>query len=434
MSDSEIQVAISSDQIRASVADSRAVAASLFEQVVVKLEGKEGIFRDTYGPGESHGHRVVAEHARQAGLEIATDAAANTYMTLPGRDRSARRVIIGSHLDSVPNGGNFDGAAGVVAGLTSLAALKKLGVTPPCDITVMGVRAEESVWFQVSYIGSRSALGVLPPEALDSPRIDTGRRLSDHIADCGGDPERLRKGEAALDRMQLRAFVELHIEQAPTLVERGQPIAIGTGIPGNFRYPNARVHGRYGHVGTPRRYRQDAAMAASDLAMFLDRLWAAHEDRGIPMAVTFGRFHTDAAAHGLTTVPGEFEFSLDVRAYDAEILGRLEDEMLGAIARIERGRNVRFSLGQRASAPVGPMDADIIDDFNRGAAALAIPARTLHSPASHDAAAFAAAGVPVGMIFVRNRNGSHNPAEAMELDDFMEGTALITWWLANCLN
>lgn len=427
-------MAISNNQIRASVEDCKAIAAKLFEEIIVTVEGKDGIFRDTYGPGENHGHRVVTSYAEKAGLEITTDAAANTYMTMPGRDRSAPRVIIGSHLDSVPNGGNFDGAAGVIAGLTSLAALKKLGVTPPCDVTIMGVRAEESVWFQVSYVGSRSALGALPPGALEAARIDTGRPLSDHIADCGGDPDRIRGGEAALDSAQVRAFIELHIEQAPTLVHRDEPIAIGAGIPGNFRYPNAKVYGRYDHVGTPRPYRRDAAMAACDLALSLDRLWASHEERGIPMAVTFGRFHTDAAAHGLTTVPGEFSFSLDVRAYDGEILERLEAEMLRTIAQIERDRNVNFALGQRASAPVGPMNADIVANFNRGASELAVAARALPSPASHDAAAFAAAGVPVGMIFVRNQNGSHNPNEAMELDDFLEGTTLMTWWLANCLN
>ena len=113
-------------------------------------------------------------------------------MTRPGRDRTAPRVVIGSHLDSVPHGGNFDGAAGVVAGLVALAALQRLGIEPDCDITVMGIRAEESIWFQVSYIGSRGALGTLPDGALDVRRIDTGRTLAEHI-----DRMRRRSGGAA---------------------------------------------------------------------------------------------------------------------------------------------------------------------------------------------------------------------------------------------
>src|ERR1700679_2437228 len=110
-------------------------------------------------------------------------------MTRPGDDPGAKRLVIGSHLDSVPHGGNFDGAAGVLAGLAAVAALRTLGVSPGCDIDVMGIRAEESVWFQVSYIGSRGSLGTLPDGALDVRRVDTGRRLAGHIAESGGNPE-----------------------------------------------------------------------------------------------------------------------------------------------------------------------------------------------------------------------------------------------------
>lgn len=424
---------ISPDQIRQAIEHNRAVPEDLFNQIKVSIEGKLGIFRDTYGPGENTGHEAVAQYAERAGLEVTTDSAANTYMTLPGRDRSAPRILIGSHLDSVPGGGNFDGAAGVIAGLTVLTALQSLDFQPACDITVMGIRAEESVWFQVSYIGSRAALGTLPTGALEARRIDTARTLADHLRDCGGDPDAVRAGRAVLSRENVRAFIELHIEQAPTLVYRKHPLAVGAGIPGNFRYPEARVIGRYDHVGTPREFRRDAAMAASELAVFLDERWAQLECSGIPMAVTFGRFHTDTAIHGLTTVPGEFHFSLDVRAYDANLLKELESDMLAAAERIERSRQVTFEFGARATAPVGPMCQQISEDLTRGAAALGIEASSLYSPASHDAAAFSAAGIPVGMIFIRNENGSHNPDEAMDIDDFLEGTRVLTWWIANCV-
>src|SRR5690606_13054988 len=108
-------------------------------------------------------------------------------------------VFIGSHMDSVARGGNFDGAAGVVAGLACLSMLKESGIRPACDLTVMAVRAEESAWFQTSYIGSRAALGLLSPEALASPRVDTGRTLAEHIALAGGDPDALAAGTAFLD-------------------------------------------------------------------------------------------------------------------------------------------------------------------------------------------------------------------------------------------
>ena len=246
-------------QIAEAVAAERDRAAALFDALRRDGLDEPGVTRDPYGPGEQRAHATVAAAARALGLEIAGDAAANLYMTLPGRDRAAKAIIVGSHLDSVPHGGNFDGAAGVLAGLIAVAALRRLGITLACDLTVMGIRAEESIWFQVSYIGSRGALGTLPDGALDVRRIDTGRTLAEHIADCGGDPDALRAGARHLDPARLRAYLELHIEQAPSLVEAGKPVAICTGIPGNFRYPDARIEGSNDHVGLPRRFRRDAA-------------------------------------------------------------------------------------------------------------------------------------------------------------------------------
>ena len=416
--------------IKAAVLAQRGTVEALFGRLEEGSRGQPGIMRDTYGEGENFGHRVFADHAASAGLVVSRDAAANTYATWRGRDPQAPAILMGSHLDSVPHGGNFDGAAGVVAGLVAIAALKDLGVAPACDLTVMGVRAEESVWFQVSYIGSRAALGLLPDGALDAKRIRGGRTLAEHIRECGGDPDALRAGERALDPARLRAFVEIHIEQAPSLVEAGYPVGICTGIPGNVRYPDARIVGRNDHVGTPRRFRRDAAMAGAALAAGLDAIWAEEEARGVPLAITFGRFHTDAAQHGMTTVPGAFLFSLDVRAYDPAVLVRLEDRMRELIARIEAERRVTFELGARASAPVGFVDPAIAADMVEAAARLGIPTMPLGSPASHDSAAFAAAGVPSAMLFVRNENGSHNPDEAMEIDDFLDSCAILTAWLA----
>jgi len=420
-------------QIDAAVAAQRDLASTLFDKLRQDGHDDPGVTRDPYGPGEQRAHTTIAEAAERLGLSIERDAAGNLYMTRPSRDRTARRVVIGSHLDSVPHGGNFDGAAGVVAGLVALAALARLDRTPACDIIVIGIRAEESIWFQVSYIGSRGALGTLPDGALDVRRIDTGRTLAEHIAECGGDPDALRAGQRFLDPQTLRAYLELHIEQAPSLVEAGRAVAICTGIPGNFRYPDARIEGSHDHVGLPRRFRRDAAMAGAEFAMAIDRLWEDHEARGVPMAATLGRFHTDPAAHGMTIVPGAFHFSLDVRAYDDAVLAELDRAVDAIIAGIEQRRGVVFHRGAKARAAVGAVDPAIRAALTEAADALGIPTLALGSPASHDAAAFAACGVPMGMIFVRNANGSHNPREAMTLDDFLAGTAVLTSWLAKVL-
>ena len=419
--------------IAAAVAAERGRAATLFDRLRADGEDPPGVSRDPYGPGEQRAHATIAEAAAALGLERTGDPAANLYATWPGADRALPRLVIGSHLDSVPHGGNFDGAAGVVAGLVAVAALLRLGITPARDVTVMGIRAEESVWFQVSYIGSRAALGTLPEGALDVRRVDTGRTLAAHIAECGGDPAALAAGHRALDPATIAAYLELHIEQAPSLIEAGAPVGICTGIPGNFRYPDAWIEGADDHVGLPRRFRRDAAMAGAEFAMGIEAIWREHEARGIPMAATIGRFHTDPARHGLTIVPGSFHFSLDVRAYDEAVLAALDTQVTALIAAIAQRRGVMFHLGTKARAAVGPVDPGIRAGLEAAAAALGVASVPLGSPASHDAAAFAAAGVKMGMVFVRNANGSHNPREAMTLDDFLAGTAVLTHWLAGAV-
>jgi N-carbamoyl-L-amino-acid hydrolase len=417
-------------RIAAAVAAQRAMATDLFDALRRDGAANLGVTRDPYGPGEQRGHATAIAAARALGLEISHDAAANTYMTWPGRDRAAKRVIIGSHLDSVPNGGNFDGAAGVVAGLAAVAALQRAKISPACDVTIMAIRAEESIWFEVSYIGSRGALGTLPDGALDVCRRDTNRTLAEHILDCGGDPAALRAKARHLDPASLSAYLEVHIEQAPSLIEAGRPVAICTGIPGNFRFPAVHIIGNSDHVGLPRRFRRDAGLAGADFHHALDALWREYDSRGIPMACTIGRFHTDPAQHGLTIVPGDFFFSLDVRAYDAAVLAELESHVLAIVRDIEARRGVRFDLGTRAGAAIGNVDPAIRTALESAAGQLAIGTIPLGSPASHDAAAFAAAGVPMGMLFIRNANGSHNPREAMEIDDFLAATSVLTLWLA----
>jgi N-carbamoyl-L-amino-acid hydrolase len=419
-----------SQTIRAAIDAQRDAMQALFDQLRQDGLDEPGVSRDPYGAGEQRGHATVTKAAAALGLEITHDDAANLYMTLPGRDRSAPVLVIGSHLDSVPHGGNFDGAAGVLAGLATVTALRSLGLTPECDIVVMGIRAEESVWFQVSYIGSRGSLGMLPDGALEVRRVDTGRTLAEHITECGGNPEAVRARVRHFDPARIRAYLELHIEQAPSLVEARRSVAICTGVPGNFRYPDARIEGRTDHVGTPRRFRHDAAMAGAEFAMAVDALWGDYDERGIPMACTLGRFHTDATAHGLTIVPGSFHFSLDARAYNETILAELEDAVGRIIDGIEQRRAVRFHLGQKARAAVGVVDPDIKAGLEAAAGRQGIPVLHIGSPASHDAAAFGAAGVPMGMIFVRNENGSHNPFEAMAIEDFLDGSTVLIQWVA----
>ena len=229
-------------------------------------------------------------------------------MTLPGRDRAASALVIGSHLNSVPHGGNFDGAAGVLAGLASVAALQMLGVTPGCDIIVMAIRAEESVWFQVSYIGSRGSLGTLPDGALEVRRVDTGRTLADHIASCGGTRQPWRRTPASRP---------VATASLPGTAYRTGAEPRGSRSAGGDLHRDPRHFPLSGRLDRGRATTMSAcpgASAATPPSPAPSSPWRWTRSGGnrrrsaCRWAAPSGRFHTDAAQHGMTIVPGRFHF------------------------------------------------------------------------------------------------------------------------------
>jgi len=333
-------------------------------------------------------------------------------------------------LDSIVQGGNFDGAAGVIAGIGAAAALRAAGISPRQDIEVLALRCEEAVWFGLGLIGSRCLLARLPAGALELRHARTGRTLADSITAAGGDPAQLSQGKPLRDPVGIGAYVEVHIEQAPQLVEAQMPIAICMANPGNLRHPFIRITGEDAHTGLPHRFRRDAALSGADLSLCLEQLWLAEEAAGRPMAVTIGRFHTRADRHSLTAVSGDFELSLDLRAYDAAHLVALESKLHEIVADVAARRGVTITLGERSNAAPGLMDPGLMASLTDAAAACGIGAPRLHSPGTHDANNFAAAGVKTAMLLVRNQNGSHNPHEAMETDDLMAAIAVLAGLLA----
>jgi beta-ureidopropionase / N-carbamoyl-L-amino-acid hydrolase len=418
------------ETVAEAVAGQRLLVQRLLDALARIGADPPGITREAFGRGEDEAHALVAEAARGMGLTVATDAAGNLTATWAGTDHAAPRIAVGSHLDSVVQGGNFDGAAGVVAGIAAVAALRALGLVPLQDIAVMALRCEEAVWFQLGLIGSRAALGMLPEKALALRHARSGLTLREHIAEHGGDPDAIAAGRKLVEPRSLRAFLEVHIEQAPQLVEADVPIAVCTGIPGNMRHPRIRIEGEDAHVGLPRRFRRDAAMAGAEFALAIERFWQEEEAEGRAMAATIGRFHTLPDRHAMTVVPGAFEMSLDLRAYEAAQLEAMEVRLHEIVREICCRRGVSIRLGERSTGAIGPVDPAIRAALEEAAGRLGIAQHKLGSPASHDAANFAAAGVPTGMLLVRNRNGSHNPKEAMELDDLMAAIAILALWLA----
>ncbi|MGS0648407.1 Zn-dependent hydrolase [Komagataeibacter melomenusus] len=384
-----------------------------------------GITRASYGDGENRAHLLFAETARQLGLEVRRDWAANLYMTMPGQDRTAPVVMTGSHLDSVPVGGNFDGAAGVVAGLSVLAGWCRAGYRPACDVTVMAIRAEESAWFPVSYIGSKAAFCLLTPADLAVVRRDTGRSLADHMAQAGGDPSAHAAG--GLDAGRIACFIELHIEQGPVLIQTGTVVGIVSGICGSLRYRNVHVRGTYAHSGaTPRAFRRDAVMGAVALTRRLHERWLEHESQGDEMTLTFGVFRTDPDQADFSTIAGDVELSIDVRSRDPQLLRQMGDEIEQVARAVEAQEGVSIDLGPRTGSTPARMDEGMCTALlDTLAPAMGLSATAMPSGAGHDTALFANQGIPTAMIFVRNANGSHNPDEAMEFDDFAAATTLL---------
>ncbi|RIY02572.1 Zn-dependent hydrolase [Aureimonas flava] len=395
------------------------LARRLFRELERDTADAPGVTRDAYGRGEAVAHAMVRREALALGAQVRADAAGNLYATLAGADRTLPAVVIGSHLDSVPHGGNFDGAAGVLAGLAVMAELRARGVAPPRDLVVMVTRAEESAWFALSYPGARAALGRLGPEELSTPRGDTGRSLADHMREAGFDPDAVARGEPQIDQGRIAAFVEVHIEQGPALVAMGRPLGLVSAISGGRRYPRARILGRYGHSGAePRPTRCDVVPGFGDLIGATERIWDRHEAAGHRLTITFGRVESDPAQHGGSVVLGELGFSLDMRSDDPAVLEAVDGAVRESFIEIARTRRLVVEPGAPMAWPAIAMDRGLMDRLARAGAGLGLDLPRLVSGGGHDAAAFAEAGVPTAMLFLRNENGSHNPDETMDPEDF----------------
>ncbi len=347
-----------------------ALADRLFPGLREACLDPPGGTRGTHGAGVEQAHAICIEAARRCGLDVSRDFAGNTCVTLPGTDRGARTRLIGSHLDSVRHGGNFDGTAGVIAGLAALAGLRAAGVQPRADVAVMMTRAEETVWFPVSLPGSKAALGRLPAEAPDLRRSDTGLSPAAHMAELGFDPDAIRAGRRHLDPARLAGFVEAHIEQGPELLEADRAVAIVPSISGGYRFRNAVIRGACAHVGSaPKRRRRDAVatlahiIAAPNAAR--DRLDAA----GHRIMATFGVIGVDPEWATWSREPGEARFTLDIRSVDLPALQTMRARLDALTAEAEATCHVSVSPGADTSPQPGFLNDALLDRLRTAARA-----------------------------------------------------------------
>ncbi|WP_322881847.1 hydantoinase/carbamoylase family amidase [Pandoraea sputorum] len=404
--------------------------APLAEQLFTDLRrlGNDGvgITRDSYGDGENAAAAYLTEWAGHQGLTVTRDRAANLVFALPEDDGHTPATWIGSHLDSVPQGGNYDGLAGIVAGLLCLVEQKRSQQHTATPVRVLALRGEESAWFGRAYMGSSALFGKLTDADLAMPHRSHGRALGECMAQAGADVDAIREGETLFDASRAKAWLELHIEQGPVMIARSMPVAIVPGIRGNVRHNRVTCVGEAGHSGAvPRWLRHDAMFAVADLITRLDEHWRALLERGIDMVVTTGIVGTDPAEHAISRIPGKVDFSLEVRSQSLDTLDVFYELMRTECRAIERDRGVTFVFDRRLASAPAVMDKHVSSLLEDACRVLGLPQERVPSGAGHDAAIFANAGIPSGMVFVRNANGSHNPAESMELDDFMRGVQVM---------
>jgi hydantoinase/carbamoylase family amidase len=360
-----------------------------------------GTNRPGLGAGEEEAFRLARRWMEEAGLEVHSDAAGNLYGRVAGSEPGAAEVWAGSHLDTPPDGGRFDGALGVAAAIEAIAAIARDG-QPRRTLTAVAFRLEEGARFGCGVFGSRALVGMLEAGEGDLRDAD-GVSLADAFAALG-------LGELPAGGWLARppaCYLEAHIEQGPVLAEQGASLGVVTSIAGMAGLEIAFT-GRRGHAGTvPMDLRADALAAAARAVC------DAHDAaRAIPGAVcTIGRLTVLPGA--TNTIPGRAELFADLRAPDADGLAALVSAVESAAAAAAVSARCAAQVEQRWRYEPVAMSAGPVDALRLAIERLGLPVVELPSGAGHDAAILATAGVPTAMLFVRSDAGgvSHAPAE-----------------------
>jgi N-carbamoyl-L-amino-acid hydrolase len=246
------------------------------------------------------------------------------------------------------------------------------------------------------------------------------------MTELGLKPDVVRAGVPQIKPEDIRAYIEMHIEQGPILIEKNLPAALVTAIRGSFRYREARVLGEYAHSGAvPRVYRHDAVIGAADMIMRLQDAWLGFEAEGNDMVYTVGVLTTDPSQHAFSKISGDVRLSIDVRSHSVPTLDKMRDRVLAIVADVEKKHRVKIQLGPLTGSTPAVMDRALLDTFGDAMERVGASHFEMACGAGHDAAVFAGLGVPTLMLFVRNQNGSHNPDEAMEIADFAVVTRIL---------
>ena len=375
-----------------------------------------GVTRLSFTEEERAAKSLVASYMEEAGLSVREDAAGNLVGRREGREREAPAVLVGSHVDSVYNGGDFDGPLGVLAGVEVAHAMERSGVECERPVEVVAFTDEEGARFSFGMIGSRALAGRLTPEDLEH-EDENGVTVAEAMRGYGLDPERV--GEAARPEGSVAAYVELHIEQGRILENEGLAVGAVTGIAAPV-WRDFVLTGETGHAGTtPMGLRRDALAAAAEVMAVVEAEAAA---TGTSVG-TVGRLGVRPG--GINIIPGRVEFSLDLRDIDEGVRDRVEEIILERAGEVCRGRGVGMEtqlLQRMAPAPCSGTVRGAVEEACRE---IGVRPFALASGAAHDGMQLVDL-CPMGMVFVRSRGGvSHSPDEWSSREDCEAGAGVL---------
>jgi beta-ureidopropionase / N-carbamoyl-L-amino-acid hydrolase len=357
----------------------------------------------------------ICDYMLAAGLRTHVDAVGNVVGVLCGSDSSARRLLTGSHYDTVINAGHYDGRLGILLPIAVAASMRRGNIELAYDLEIIAFAEEEGVRFKSTFLGSRAIAGHFDAallESADGAGTTMREALSAAFPAHAGNP--LPAIQAlARDAQRVAAFVEIHIEQGPVLLEAGLPVGVVSSIAGSVR-SMVSIEGLSGHAGTvPMGSRHDAAAAAAEIVLAVERRCSAAPG----LVGTVGKLEVPGGA--INVIPGRCELSMDIRSGDDAVRDAADGELDQQINEIAARRGVTVAkrrVLEAASVPCAPRLQDAWSESVQRVTGK--PARRLPSGAGHDAMMMANL-TEVGMLFVRCGNGgiSHHPSESMTADD-----------------
>lgn len=375
-----------------------------------------GITRLAFSEYERRAKRLVAGWLEEIGATVVEDAVGNMIGRVEGEENQAPAILIGSHLDTVVDGGMFDGVLGVVAGVEALTAMKERGIRTRHPIEVIAFTDEEGARFGAGMLGSRAFVGIISRKELEHADAE-GWTIAEAMRAYGLDPERLESARRA--PASIRAYLELHIEQGKVLENEGLPVGVVTAIAGPL-WLHVKVQGEAGHAGTtPMRLRRDPLMAAAAMIAFLD----AEARRRDEVVATVGKI--EALPGGVNVIPHTVEFTVDLRAIDEAVRDAVEQTLRQEMETIAAKRGVSVSIREGHRLKPVTLDPAVSRVIRQAVDSLGIRPFHLPSGAGHDAMQLAQF-VPTGMIFVRSRGGiSHRPDEWSDPEDCRLGAEVL---------